>query len=147
MTDKIEPIEEEKARFGVTQYKYGGTDALLDLRSRVNDYQTKIKYSESFTQDEMDQFKYDLATTYNPEIVRLTSLGRDGSPASNEEVEYVQKYLKYTGHYDGEVDGLYGNKTKAAYISYSDEHSGRALKDAIKQYSKDFLDKFNFMKE
>ena len=130
-------------RFGNMEYEYGGNDALEDLKSRVYEYQNRIKYSESYTPSEMKQFKYDLATTYNPEIYKLTKVWSDGAPMSNEEVEYAQKYLKYIGLYDGDIDGLYGEKTKQAYKEYSTEHIDRHTFQAMKNFG---AEKWNQLK-
>lgn len=45
------------------------------------------------------------------------AVARQGSTGN--EVKSIQKKLKELGYYKGEIDGIYGSKTKSAVISFS----------------------------
>ena len=106
-----------------TKYPYGGYDPSIDFEDRIYRYQQLMRTPEKWKQMSARD-REAMKTTYNPQMYKIISATyRNASAATNDDIEYIQKYLATTGFYDDEVEGLYGDNTKAAMKKYMYDHS------------------------
>lgn len=63
---------------------------------------------------------------------------------TNEQTEAVQKFLRKANYYTGEIDGFYGNKTKAAINKYTNDHVNEHAWNKLKG-SSDTLNRASMM--
>ena len=87
----------------------------------------------------------ELTSKYDPNVYNIVSRTVTGAPQSNEQVLSVQRFLKETGYYEGELDGMYGKLTIAAYDTYADEHSGTDVWNRLKGTAQELFSPFREM--
>lgn len=97
-----------------------GIAGKVDLDYVYEDLQAKIKKPAKKKPKKPATVKHNDDVT--PEIPRLPKRGYFKKGDRSRQVEILQRYLKATGYYVGQVDGVYGPLTEMAVIAFEKKH-------------------------